>query len=243
MTQEFRKRIVEAGLASMTDKVSHHHYEAAYSRHLENFSSLQGFAMAEIGYGSGSGVNFWLDLFPNRHVYCIDRDHEGSGNRYDLIQGDQSSIQSLAHAIEQIRHPIDLIVDDGSHLPAHQLLTFSYLFQELLSKGGVYIVEDIETSYWRRGSIYGYSFNYGLHDPWSTIEAFKIALDYVNRHFLSSEDKSLIEYRLMSIGLDPSAVGEIESIEFSQNCLIIRKHSTEARPDQGYAYSDFVSRS
>jgi hypothetical protein len=65
--------------------------------------------------------------------------------------------------------------------------------------------------------------NYGLNDPWSTMEAFKVALDYVNKHFMCDEDKSLLQYRMMSIGLDPDAVAMIEAITFSQNCIIADK--------------------
>ena len=41
---------------------------------------------------------------------------------------------------------VELIVDDGSHVPEHQILSFNFLFKNLLSPGSTYIIEDIETS-------------------------------------------------------------------------------------------------
>jgi len=42
---------------------------------------------------------------------------------------------------------VDIIVDDGSHLNHHVIHTFEYLFPKL-NDGGVYAIEDVQTSYW-----------------------------------------------------------------------------------------------
>ncbi|MCP9793618.1 MULTISPECIES: hypothetical protein [Synechococcales] len=221
--ESLREVMIAAGTAAQTDKISHHHYERPYSKCLQSFREQEEFAMLEIGYGTGAGVNFWRTVFPGAFVYCFDRDYEGGDERLQVMKVDQSDLDSLRQGVGQIAHPIDLIIDDGSHHPSHQLLTFSYLFQELLRGEGIYAIEDIETSYWRNGSLYGYATNYGLNDPWSTMEAFKTAADYVNKKFLCDEDKNLLQYRMMSIGFDPQAVGMIDSIRFSQNCILIDK--------------------
>jgi len=223
MSESFREEMVAAGNAAQTDKVFPRHYEKPYSKCLQRFRGNDSFAMLEIGYGSGAGVNFWRAVFPGAFVYCFDRDSEGSEDRVKVIKVDQSDPDSLRQGVGQIEHPIDLIIDDGSHHPSHQLLTFSCLFQDLLRDNGVYAIEDIETSYWRNGSLYGYTMNYGLNDPWSAVEAFKLASDYLNRHFLCEEDKILLQYRMMSIGLDPQAVEVIESVLFSPNCILMDK--------------------
>jgi demethylmacrocin O-methyltransferase len=43
--------------------------------------------------------------------------------------------------------PIDIIVDDGSHLNEHIIGTFKLLFPKL-KDNGVYVMEDLQTSYW-----------------------------------------------------------------------------------------------
>jgi hypothetical protein len=221
--RSFCDQLVEAGLVAGTDKISIHHYESSYARCLERFLSEAEFAMVEIGYGSGAGIQFWKSVFPNAFIYCFDRDHEDEGDRFKVLKVDQSGLESLQCALTQVEHPISVIIDDGSHHPAHQLLTFCCLFQSLLKAGGIYIIEDIETSYWRSGYLYGYLFNYGLGDPWSVMEAFKVACDYVNRRFLCNEDKSFLQYRMMSIGLDPAILDAVESIQFHRNLIAIAK--------------------
>jgi hypothetical protein len=42
---------------------------------------------------------------------------------------------------------IDIIVDDGSHVNEHIIKTFNHLFP-LLKKGGIYVIEDLQCSYW-----------------------------------------------------------------------------------------------
>lgn len=42
---------------------------------------------------------------------------------------------------------IDIIIDDGSHINEHVIKSFSILFP-LLNMGGIYAIEDLQTSYW-----------------------------------------------------------------------------------------------
>jgi hypothetical protein len=50
----------------------------------------------------------------------------------------------------------DIVIDDGSHLPRHQLVSFCALFP-FVRPGGLYIIEDIESSYYNSPSpsLYG----------------------------------------------------------------------------------------
>jgi hypothetical protein len=43
--------------------------------------------------------------------------------------------------------PFDIIIDDGSHRVWHVLASFEVLFP-LLKDGGIYVIEDIQSSYW-----------------------------------------------------------------------------------------------
>lgn len=240
--ESFQEKMIEAGLSAQTDKVAFHHYETTYAKCLHRFKEKDNFAMLEIGYGSGAGLKFWNAVFPTAFVYCFDRDTEGEGDRHKIFKVDQSDLGDLQRAVNLIGHPIDLIIDDGSHHPSHQLLTFSYLFKDLLESNGVYAIEDVETSYWRNGTLYGYRFNYGLNDPWSAIEAFKLSSDYVNRRFLCDEDQSLLQYRMMSIGLDPQAVEQIESVLFSRNCILLEKKNNAKDDNAPYPNAAASSR-
>ena len=241
----FHRLVVEAGHAAGTDKIAHHRYDRSYALHLEPYRHWRQWALLEIGYGSGAGLTFWRQLFPEAFVYCLDRDVALQQEQALVLQADQASLESLEAALAQIHHrPLGLIVDDGSHHPAHQLQTFSLLWPALLHPGGTYVIEDIETSYWRQGVLYGYPLNYGLQDGWSCLEAFKLAVDYLNRRFLCAEDRSLLAYRLLSIGLDPQALRDVEQISFGPNCIVIRKAAAEDAPllEAPYAHARCTER-
>ena len=70
-----------------------------------------------------------------------------------------------------------MIIDDGSHLPSHQLLSLETLWPSL-APGGLYIVEDVETSYWaQHATLYGYSY---IGQP-SIVDRLKLVADTINR--------------------------------------------------------------
>jgi hypothetical protein len=77
-----------------------------------------------------------------------------------VFQGDQSNLEILKHVCQTIGK-CKLIIDDGSHVPEHQLKTFYHLFENLLEDGGVYVIEDVECNYWHpQQTIYGYETGY-----------------------------------------------------------------------------------
>jgi hypothetical protein len=43
---------------------------------------------------------------------------------------------------------IDVVIDDGSHVAEHQKISFDVLFP-LVSDDGLYLCEDLHTSYWK----------------------------------------------------------------------------------------------
>ena len=102
-------------------------------------------------------------------------------------------------------------------LPEHQLLTFNKLFP-VLEENGVYIIEDIETSYWTKNGLYGYKTNYGYKHPKSIVELFKNVIDCVNNEFM-----------LKTIATPIKHLDMIKSITFAYNCIIIVKHKSIKR--------------
>ena len=211
------------GNACGTDKTTHHGYDRFYPLFLAPLRRLKNLGIVEIGYGQGESIPFWKTLFPQAHLYCLDRDVCLTGDGFEVLLVDQSDPGAVEAVIASIAHPVHLIIDDGSHLPPHQLSTLSVLLDQLLQPGGVYIVEDVETSYWISGDIYGYPTRYGLHNRWSAVEVLKLAVDYLNRSFLSPDDRSMVEYLMAMAGLSPTAAGQISTLTFAQNCMILTK--------------------
>ena len=67
-------------------------------------------------------------------------------SRMLAIQGDQSDPASLGAIADQVGE-IDVVIDDGSHISDQTIAAFQVLFP-VLKPGGIYVVEDIQTSYW-----------------------------------------------------------------------------------------------
>jgi hypothetical protein len=201
-----------------TDKVWHHQYHKYYERFISPFYASRDGAILEIGIDQGKSLRMWLELFPFLHIYGIDRDLQGSGERHTIMKCDQSSETDLDSALSQISKPLFIVIDDGSHVPSHQILTFNKVFPRL-EKGGVYIIEDIETSYWKNSQIYGYPVNHGYQNQESTIEIFKKNVDAVNIEFCRKDFAPTVLKH----------TEEIVSVTFSRNCVIIIKGEPNTR--------------
>jgi len=202
-----------------TDKVTHHEYDEIYPLFIEQYYGSEG-AMLEIGIQSEKSLKMCLELFPNAFIFGVDIGHgDKKGDRYHIIKADQSKQTELDRLKEIIAsRSVFFINDDGSHIPEHQLLTFNTLFP-VLEENGVYIIEDVETSYWTKEGLYGYKTRYGYKHNDSILEIFKDVVDTVNQEFAGK--------RKNRVTVDHDSIG---SITFSRNCIIIVKKTKETRP-------------
>ena len=207
--------MLQYGQLSNTDKVTHHEYHKYYEPVLKPYYNLHG-SIVEIGLGTGQSLPMWQNLFKHAHIYGVDKEYENSGNdRYTIYKGDQSNVNDLNDLRKSLTDKnVFFINDDGSHIPEHQLLTFNTLFP-ILKEGGIYIIEDIETSYWTKGECYNYKTRYGYKHPDSIVEIFKDASDIMNREFIV--DKTNLSKKILHYDY-------IESVTFARNCIIIKKN-------------------
>jgi hypothetical protein len=207
--------MLQYGQLSNTDKVTHHEYHKYYEPVLKPYYNSHG-SIVEIGLGTGQSLPMWQNLFKHAHIYGVDKEYENSGNdRYTIYKGDQSNANDLNALRKSLTDKnVFFINDDGSHIPEHQLLTFNTLFP-ILKEGGIYIIEDIETSYWTKGECYNYKTRYGYKHPDSIVEIFKDASDIMNREFIV--DKTNLSKKILHYDY-------IESVTFARNCIIIKKN-------------------
>jgi hypothetical protein len=108
-------------------------------------------------YQPGASLRMWRDYFPYAAIYGIDIDKQSVNNalteRILTFQCDQSSEPELEALVPHLKlsynrswqGKFNLIVDDGSHKPEDQLLTFRIL-SRLLDPHGLYIIEDMTLS-------------------------------------------------------------------------------------------------
>ncbi|HEX9334765.1 MAG TPA: class I SAM-dependent methyltransferase [Pseudonocardiaceae bacterium] len=108
----------------------------------------------EIGVGGhhvapgGESLRMWRDYFPRAQIYGVDLydKRDVAEQRIRIFQGDQSDKRFLAELVAETG-PVDIVIDDGSHVNDHVLTAFRFLFPHL-TDGGLYLIEDLQSSYW-----------------------------------------------------------------------------------------------
>ena len=161
-----------------TDKWGTHRFAKHYQTHFAGLKDEE-FGLLEIGIGGyqrdrsgGASLRMWKHFFPNAQIYGLDIYDKSFVNedRITAFKGSQTNAP-LLRTIAATAGDLRIVVDDGSHRPEHIRETFAALFP-LLADGGLYAIEDTQTSYWPR---WGGSFD--LQDPTTTMALVKDLID------------------------------------------------------------------
>ena len=99
----------------------------------------------EIGVNYGCSLRMWEEYFPNAQIIGIDCNAGSLFNegRIRCFPADQNNPEQLEGVLNLVGiHKFDLIVDDGSHEPSHQILSARVLLKNV-AEGGWYIIEDV----------------------------------------------------------------------------------------------------
>ncbi len=199
---------------SGTDKAGAHAYTQHYMQHFLPFKNKK-LALLEIGVGGyshpklgGGSLLMWKKYFPKGKIYGVDIYDKSAlqERRIKIFQGSQVDQQFLEKVTNETG-PLDIIIDDGSHVNKHVIETFKLLFPKL-KKGGIYVVEDIQTSYWE--DFGGDSKN--LQNPATSMNFFKSLTDGLNYQEITDENY-----------IERSFDKMITSIHFYHNLIFIHK--------------------
>jgi len=173
-----------------SDKYGSHFYTQHYMTHFKRLKNKK-INLLEIGIGGAEDVNYgghslrmWKRYFPLAKVYGIDIFDKSSlcEDRIKTFKGSQVDRQFLDEVTKEIGE-LDIIIDDGSHFSEHIIETFKLLFPKL-KNGGIYVVEDIQTSYWDHWG--GDSQN--INNPKTAMNFFKSLTDCLNyAEFINAE--------------------------------------------------------
>lgn len=139
----------DIGLKFNADKSSRfHHYLDFYEEQLPD-RSFAG-RLLEIGVMDGLSMKMWAEYYPNAEIVGIDiKDMSFMHNDDWQVPESVKLIQCDGTKAKQVR-PLgmfDIIIDDGSHYMKDQQTSFELLYYDQLNAGGVYILEDLWTSY------------------------------------------------------------------------------------------------
>jgi hypothetical protein len=212
--------IFSLGLKHNTDKVVHHRFDKIYNKFLSGLREKK-VKLFEIGCGSDyASFNMWGEYFHNGQIFSMDINEEKVTDNGIVFKGDQNNKDDLQKMINLIGE-CDIIIDDGSHVPKHQINTFNFLFEKMLKNGGIYIIEDIECNYWHpKNTIYGYEVgNHNVVDYFSTVP-----------HKINSEFSGMRNNNLIS------------SITYFKNCIILTKMDVEEikEKDREYRFKEML---
>ncbi len=150
------------------------HYFEVYDRHLSRYRGTN-VCILEFGVSHGGSLQMWRDYFgPQAKIYGVDNNPACarlSEPGTEIFIGDQADRAFLRSLADRLPH-IDILIDDGGHEMHQQIATFEELFPRL-DANGVYLCEDLHTSYWKR-------FGGGYRRHASFIEYSKRLIDQIN---------------------------------------------------------------
>lgn len=181
--------LTELVLRFGSDKWGFHHYTGHYDRYFSSVRDLP-VTVLELGIGGygdpasgGGSLRAWKRYFHRGLVFGVDIVDKSplDSQRLFTRKGDQSDPVFLDALIAETGAP-DIVIDDGSHQCAHVIASFRHLFPKLAA-GGVYVIEDVQTSYWEH---FGGSSS-RLTDADTTMGYFKSLVDGVNHSELDPD--------------------------------------------------------
>lgn len=204
-----------------TDKWGSHYYTQHYQRHFRKYKYKR-VNLLEIGVGGyqkpqggGQSLRMWKRYFPFGRIFSIDIYDKSflEERRVKILRGSQVDRKFMTELARMIGR-VDIIIDDGSHRDEHVIETFKIMFP-LLKDGGIYVVEDTQTSYWPE---FGGN-DKDLNDSNTTMNFFKKLTDGINyKEFAERMNYQPTYY-------DKNII----SIHFYHNLIIIYKGANEER--------------
>jgi SAM-dependent methyltransferase len=184
-----------------TDKSRYQHgFAELYERELSGWREYP-ISVLEIGVYKGASLRMWRDYFPEGRIVGVDINPEAreyEDGRIEIRIGDQSDREFLQQ-LGSADGPFDLIVDDGGHFANQQTASLRELWP-YLRPGGMYVVEDIHTSYFK-------SWQMGLRKPGTTVEYLKGIVDDLHS----------------AIHEQPPTLADLESIQFRFELCVLRR--------------------
>lgn len=195
------------------------HYFDIYDRYFSRYRGTD-VHILELGVFHGGSMQMWKDYFgPRAKIYGVDINEHCKQLEEDQVEifiGDQSDREFLKSLLNKIPR-IDILLDDGGHFMDQQIITFEELFPHI-EENGIYMCEDIHTSYWpqwgggykKKNTFIEYSKNLidKIH-AWHSKEPDKLSVDDFTRsayslHYYDSilviEKKPVPEPKNMSTG-------------------------------------------
>ena len=183
-----------------------HHYFEIYHRHFQRFRGTSPVVL-EVGVFHGGSLQMWREYFgKGAKIIGIDVDprcRQFEDEATTILIGDQADPAFLADVRKRFPR-VDILIDDGGHFMVEQITTFGELYHHLQPRG-VYLCEDVHTSY-------GARWEGGLRRPGTFIEFSKALVDGLHAWYHMPRDSDI----------DAFALGTY-SITFYDSIVVVEK--------------------
>jgi len=158
------------------------HYFDIYDSHFSKFRK-KNITVLEFGVFQGGSLQMWKKYFGKRaRIIGVDinpdcKKLEEKG--VEIYIGDQENRKFLKKLMKKIGE-VDVVIEDGGHTMRQQINTFEEVYPHV-KEGGVFLIEDLHTSYWRE-----YGGGYKKKDTF--IEYSKSVIDDINAWHSKNSD-------------------------------------------------------
>lgn len=149
------------------------HYFRIYEELFQRFRFKDNVVVLEIGSRDGGSLLMWRDYFgPGAKVHSIEINPEAyvfNDDRTRVFIGSQNNRTFLKEVVKAIGK-VDIVIDDASHVPADQLVSFDELYPAIMKRESVYLIEDIVWDFHKSEQFNRYCGQQTLQaDPWKRV--------------------------------------------------------------------------
>jgi hypothetical protein len=231
-----RPTLTQLAISYRTDKWGSHRYTPHYERHLGHLRDER-FTLLEIGIGGyrrprsgGGSLRMWRAFFPKARIAGLDVEDKTflDGDRLRTYRGSQADGELLRRIVEETGD-LRVVIDDGSHHPTDVRTSFEVLFP-LLEDGGIYAIEDTQTSYWPE-----FGGSEDRSDPSTTMALVKDLLDGLNHEEFLDEPYEATYSDRHVVGLHAYhnlvVIEKGHNVEGSNKRQILRRRYATPRPE------------
>lgn len=147
------------------------HYFDIYHSHFQKFRNKE-VTILEFGVSHGGSLQMWKNYFGKKaRIIGVDINPECkkfTESRVEIFIGSQEDPEFLEKLMKKVGD-VDIVIDDGGHTMLQQNTTFDVVYSHV-KPGGIYLAEDLHTSYWKE-------FGGGLKKQGTFIEKSKALVD------------------------------------------------------------------
>lgn len=148
----------QLGVKYQTDKSHlHHGYLSTYEQYLSKWkdspitfieAGIGGYQYADRG---GNSAKMWREFFTKARIITFDLHRKLPIEGVEVLQGSQDDPVFIGALPE-----CEVFIDDASHINPLTIATFRLAWPKI-KPGGLYVVEDVHTSYWEEHGYQGNS--------------------------------------------------------------------------------------